>query len=368
MATEDEAGKYRKKAVELWGVLITWFAIGSISLGLFLFIGSHLISSYGWWKGHFADIVLPLLDLLGGTLFVVGSVNILIEFKSAIAYARERLREALNEHSEEFKRLFDELLERDIDNKTMLEKIPDARLEKAHANIVKILSRSDFRERGMFYKTLRKDIEPLLGGVHYETANFVINNYFRKEGDLEYIESNRRIHFTIESHKEMGFDVIQERILWPVHGKTPEEIYQLDLVKVDDKVLLSRDDGKLELHPHYEELKDGECKYVFDGPKVVITPGKIFRMDINERVLVPKTDIISWTVRRGLSLRKLTVNCTFDEQCFPYLQIRGFPDEGQPEPSAHEKSCDITDWNGWMLPFHGFTIKWGLIEEKRPSS
>lgn len=296
------------------------------------------------------------MNFIGSTLFIVGFVDILIEIPTFIGYINDRLREALKAHKSDFIAIFEELHQRDIDDKEFLARVSTSKLEKAHANIVRIISKADFKENGMFYTTLRRDIEPLLGSVHYESASFNITNKVIREAGAIYIESQRNIYFVFESHKVTDVAFEFQRTLRPLDGKDPSELFFYDKFEIDGDILLDRSKGLLDLHPAPDAQKDGNIRFSLDAGKRQIAPGQSIHVFRSERAYIPVTDVIMWRIRKGLSLRRLTVNCTFDEALYPHIYVNGFPGY-ENEPPESEKYCGL-EWNGWMLPYHGFAIDW----------
>lgn len=336
----SESKKLRGLIFKQWVVILFLAALALI--GTSYYFEKPLKDKGASWVANLARYVGSLA--LGAAL-----VDFAVGLPQVMDYATDRLDDALQGRSDEFRRLFEELLERNVDRIEFLSTLPSEKLEHAHANIIRILGKMEFRPTGRFYRTLRQDIEPLLGGLHYETQTCTFTNAFYQTDSLFYLDSVRWSRTEFHTWTGARIDVGFERHLQPLGDMPPEWLYELECYKVDDveEPLPQMASSRAPSGAHIVVLHDERD----------ITPGQVVVVERRERVRIPATDIIQWHVRPGRSLRHLNVVCTFtNASVFPKLHVKGFAEDNR-QPSQGPSDCNVV-WDGWMLPHHGFTISW----------
>jgi len=330
--------------------LVVVMAAAILQVAVFAQLSPILKESPALWWLRYLTWTPSTLRLVGGIIISVGLLDILIAQPQAIDYARERLDEALQGRTDEFRELFEELLQRNVDRKEFLSTLPEETLDRAHANIIRILTQQDFREMGHFYPILRSQIEPLLGGLHYEKQIMNIDNRFHLDGDLQYLESRRWTRTTFHTWSDASIDIGFERRLKPLGLQTPGWLYELESYVINGQ---SED-----LPPMSSETEArGICVVRCEDIRT-IRSGQVMTVERREIVRIPVDDTLQWHIREQRSLRELQVSCTFNQEVHPRLTVSGFQMDGRDfGASEGNQDCHL-EWEGWMLPHHGFTISW----------
>lgn len=242
--------------------------------------------------------------------------------------------------------------------------LPEEMLEKVHYEIVKRKSNISFPYESSFFKTMSQSIEPLLGKIHYETFKIEIDNTIEEAEDgTRYIISERTIETELHTRTAGNYNLgINSRVLKFVPGFDPEDLYCLN------NLLIDGEPEHVDLHGP-TEIPGQRGYYSCDFPIVrhidVDDREEGTKIEIirEETLVIPFDDYIRWTIAPDKSLRQITVNCKFNEMVHPKLWIfgiqRGTSADYRPKkPRNSEKKCTVTEWKGWMLPYHGFIIGW----------
>jgi hypothetical protein len=248
--------------------------------------------------------------------------------------------------------------------KNFVQELPDAKLEKVHYELIKKKSNIEFKFGSTFFKTMSDQIEPLLGKIHYEKMDFDITNEIREKDGQSYIYSDRTIEMELHTRTPGRFSIgINSKVFKSVPGFEPEELYQLESFKVGEQEL---DVAGILEGPEIVKNDFHSYKFPYDWDFNVVDKKEGVKINIVrvEKLILPVDDYIRWTISPDKSLRQISVKCRFNEDIYPKLWIFGIqknetssykpkkPDNTKP------KRCSITDWTGWMLPYHGFIIGW----------
>ena len=201
----------------------------------------------------------------------------------------------------------------------------------------------------MFYRTLSRVIEPLLGGPHIESLDTKIENNFVNKDGVACLVSDRTTTLVFHTNNDATIDVGFTREMRSIAGLANSSLYELRRLEVDG------DELPVASLEHEDRGATIQFRYVHDSAMVA---NDTLRVYIKERLVLPTNDVIYWKVREDRSLRRLNVHCKFDLPVHPQLLVYGFPADGAARrPNQYEDSCDI-EWEGWMIPHHNFTIKW----------
>lgn len=297
-----------------------------------------------------------LTRFIAGAVVAAGVVNVLMDSRTTMGWVEDRL-ETVLQRDNYFETLIQKVLTRNVDDPNLLAEVGHGVLERAHANIVRILNENrGFPTDGGFYRTLRTQVEPLLGAAHIELFDETIRNRFVKVDGTPYICSERTRKSTYHARNPTRVDVGLGRTISKIPGLSFDQTYRLRLFSVNG---VPYDVGQLAViddpsDPNYVVTFEHEVP-VNPSPE---GPGEKVEVYQRESLLIPAADMTDWRVRDGRSLRQLKVNCRFDGDVFPRIFTYGFPENGvEPKPNEDERQCDI-DWKGWMVPHHSFVIKW----------
>lgn len=297
----------------------------------------------------------------------VGIVRFLLTMQDTRNYFEDIFHESVSD-----------LVENRFENKKFVEKLSEDTVDKLHYELVKRSANIDFSFDSTFFQTMRKEIEPLLGKTHFEHLDVHINNFFKEIDGNPYIESVRRIDTTFHTRTTDEFELIKSKIVRQVDGIDKSDLYKLRSIKIgppeadeDDMEDFEFTMGEPEAIKAREDLKDSYRFTVSIPIKITVEPhdptGKFLRVIRKETVLLPVNDVIRWTISEGRSLRKLSVYCGFDKKVNPTLWLFGiekdptnpkFSGYSKKKPINHAFECYTKEWEGWMLPKHGFVIGW----------
>lgn len=337
------------------------FKIGAI-LGLLVFgliwWSPDLVSEF-WWT--VPGLLAKLVRFVGATGVAVFGLDLLLDFQMSIKYIEKRMSGVLTQNKDYFRNLLNEVLQRNIEDKSFLTTVTRPVLESTHANIVEILSGGSFPHTGTFYRTLRKHIEPLLVAPHVENADY--NFVFNWDADRHAFMSTRKISQTFHSNSACDeVDIGFKKTIEVVPRFSADEHYSLKSFRVDGKEYSDRLRGP-------DRSDDGKT-YTWELElKVPIAANGQVKTYRRESVLADAPDMLDFRMRQGRSLKHLTVNAEFDAPVEPRLIVYGFSgSDSECEPNNEATHCDV-DWQGWMIPDHSFVLRWeSPICEIHPSS
>lgn len=286
-----------------------------------------------------------------------------------LSIAVARIYFGLSDTRHYFKQIFldsvSDILEHKLGKRDFVEKLSEDTIEKLHYELVKKSAGIEFPFQSSFYRTMRNDIEPLLGKTHYDSLSLNIHNKIKSNEKGYYIESKRTMKMVLHARTSGSFPIGFTRILRPIEGFKPEALYKLDQYSIDgedlmDEVMITGpvalSNGAFKFESTYEREVNIEA---------ASTDGKHINIIRNETLFLPMEDSIRWTVGAVKSLRQISIHCTFDKIVYPRLLVFGlqrdpakFSGYLPKEPQNDDCQCYIDDWRGWMLPKHGFIITW----------
>lgn len=323
--------------------------------GIVVLATSYILESLATeqaWTFWLSGLAVGLPRAIGGSMLLAGMVSVGLEWQWTMEYVEQRLQGALNRHGPEFLALFDTLVSREIDSQAFLKNLsrdePD-KADRVHANLIKIANGIEFPVSGSFYRLLKRDIEPLLGLPHYEELDITIDNTVIDE---HHMLSHRTWTATLHSWTDVDMPLKYEKIFRAVDGVKPDELWQ---------VLSFRIDGKpaelplkpAELTPHGYRVCAGHTVHIPADTRVVV--------EREELLHVPLDDVLQWHVSPGRSLKSLRVGCHFDRKVNPRVSCRAFGDDlGRSRRIVEKQRYCTLQYDGWMLPFQGFVIRWDV--------